>query len=116
MQKTEGWKHVPGTPAYRKGVVALIKRARAEGRRAASVYEYANGAASLRFWIGAQPKATRPFCGAKTRAGSACCARVVEGRKRCRLHGGLSTGPKTAAGRQSIVASNKRRSQPGKIG
>ncbi|WP_367647925.1 HGGxSTG domain-containing protein [Ruegeria arenilitoris] len=40
------------------------------------------------------PKSERPTCGAKTRAGGQCRARVVPGKRRCRLHGGLSTGPK----------------------
>src|ERR1017187_10497750 len=36
-------------------------------------------------------------CGAKTRRGTLCqCPAMANGR--CRLHGGLSTGPKTAAG------------------
>jgi len=30
----------------------------------------------------------------------------MEGKRRCRLHGGLSTGPKTAAGRAAISAAN----------
>jgi hypothetical protein len=38
-----------------------------------------------------------PRCGAKTRRGTACqCPAMRNGR--CRLHGGLSTGPKTQAG------------------
>ncbi len=40
------------------------------------------------------PKSDRPGCGAKTRAGTPCQAGVVPGKRRCRLHGGLSTGPK----------------------
>jgi glucans biosynthesis protein len=31
-------------------------------------------------------------CGAKTRAGTPCQSQPVQGRKRCRLHGGLSPG------------------------
>jgi glucans biosynthesis protein len=31
-------------------------------------------------------------CGAKTRAGSPCRRAPVQGRRRCRLHGGLSPG------------------------
>lgn len=59
-------------------------------------------------------KSKRPFCGAKTRSGGGCRARVVSREdgtlaRRCRLHGGLSTGAKTRAGRAAIVASNKRR-------
>jgi hypothetical protein len=33
-----------------------------------------------------------PRCGARTRAGTACRRPAVHGRKRCRLHGGLSPG------------------------
>jgi glucans biosynthesis protein len=33
-----------------------------------------------------------PRCGALTRAGAACQRPVIRGRKRCRLHGGLSPG------------------------
>jgi len=42
-----------------------------------------------------------PRCGAKTRRGTSCqCPAMANGR--CRLHGGLSTGPKTAAGIERI--------------
>ncbi len=34
----------------------------------------------------------RSRCGARTRAGTACQSPPVAGRKRCRLHGGLSPG------------------------
>jgi hypothetical protein len=33
-----------------------------------------------------------PRCGAKTRAGTACERPAIRGKKRCRLHGGLSPG------------------------
>jgi hypothetical protein len=39
-----------------------------------------------------------PRCGARTRKGLPCASPAVRGRKRCRLHGGRSTGPRTAAG------------------
>ena len=60
------------------------------------------------------PKSKRAQCGAKTRAGGACRATVClkpNGRpaKRCRLHGGKSTGPASQAGRDAISASNRRR-------
>lgn len=60
------------------------------------------------------PKAQRPRCGARCRDGHACRAAVVIGsdgwaRRRCRLHGGLSTGPKTTKGRAAIAESNRRR-------
>jgi hypothetical protein len=40
-------------------------------------------------------------CGAKNRRGTSCqCPAMANGR--CRLHGGLSTGPKTVAGIERI--------------
>jgi hypothetical protein len=33
-----------------------------------------------------------PRCGAKTRGGTSCQRPALRGRKRCRLHGGLSPG------------------------
>jgi len=53
-------------------------------------------------------------CGAKTRRGTPCqCGAMPNGR--CRLHGGFSTGPKTAAGIELIrraVTKHGRYSQP----
>jgi hypothetical protein len=46
---------------------------------------------------------TAPRCGAKTRKGSACLAPAMRWRKRCRLHGGKSTGPRTAEGRARML-------------
>lgn len=49
---------------------------------------------------GIPPGFTHPgLCGAKTKAGHPCRAMKVPGRKRCRWHGGLSTGPRTAEGK-----------------
>lgn len=50
-------------------------------------------------------------CGAKTRAGHPCKRRPEPERKRCRNHGGLSTGPKTQEGRLRIAAVQRRRWQ-----
>ena len=47
-------------------------------------------------------------CGAKTRAGGACQNPAIGGRNRCKLHGGLSTGPRTPEGKaRSIAAQTK---------
>ncbi|WP_353937384.1 HGGxSTG domain-containing protein [Mesorhizobium liriopis] len=51
------------------------------------------------------PKSERPRCGAKIRQGGLCAVRVVPGKMRCRLHGGLSTGPRTQEGRAKLSAS-----------
>lgn len=56
------------------------------------------------------PRDARPACGARCRDGHACTARVVWvpgealPRKRCRLHGGLSTGPRTVDGLRRSLA------------
>jgi len=43
-------------------------------------------------------------CGAKTRAGTPCRRTDIYGNGRCKLHGGLSTGPKTKAGMRRVTA------------
>jgi hypothetical protein len=53
----------------------------------------------------------RPRCCAKTRAGAPCIMRVVPGKRRCRFHGGLSTGPKTKAGRARIAEVQRQRAR-----
>jgi hypothetical protein len=64
-------------------------------------------------------RAARPLCGARCRSkgGAPCLARVCvrmtpDGAwllaTRCRLHGGLSTGPRTAAGRAACVEAGRR--------
>jgi hypothetical protein len=55
------------------------------------------------------PHKERPVCGARNRQGNPCAVRVEPGKARCRFHGGLSTGPKTAAGRARIAAAQRRR-------
>ena len=45
-------------------------------------------------------------CGAKTRSGSPCVKYPVAGKRRCRLHVELSTGPRTKEGRARIAAAN----------
>ena len=39
-----------------------------------------------------------PRCGARTRNGPPCQAPAIRGKRRCRLRGGLSTGPRTVEG------------------
>ena len=55
------------------------------------------------------PKSQRARCGARTRKDTPCQARAVSGSNRCRLHGGLSTGPRTGTGREAIAESTRRR-------
>lgn len=50
-----------------------------------------------------------PRCGARTRRGTSCVAKAIDGPGRCRHHGGLSTGAKTEAGMQRIIDAQRRR-------
>lgn len=58
----------------------------------------------------------RGICSAKTRKGTPCQAPPIWDKEedkprngRCKLHGGLSTGPKTKSGKNAIRLSNHRR-------
>lgn len=51
----------------------------------------------------------RVVCGAKTRPGHPCRNKSEPGRRRCKFHGGKSTGPKTADGRARISSAQKAR-------
>lgn len=46
-----------------------------------------------------------PRCGAKTRRGTPCKSPAMRN-GRCRMHGGASTGPRTAAGRARSARAN----------
>ena len=50
------------------------------------------------------------ICGAKTRAGTPCKQKGIYRNGRCKLHGGLSTGPRTKRGkRRSSLNQTKRK-------
>jgi len=51
----------------------------------------------------------RVICGAKTRKGAPCRMKSEPGKKRCKFHGGKSTGPRTRVGRQRIAEAQRRR-------
>lgn len=48
-------------------------------------------------------------CGARNRKGGFCFMKPIPGKKRCRFHGGLSTGPRTEEGRARCAEANRRR-------
>jgi hypothetical protein len=45
-------------------------------------------------------------CWAKTRSGGACQNPAIRNRDRCKLHGGLSTGPRTPEGKARAAAAH----------
>lgn len=44
------------------------------------------------------------ICGAKNRRGLPCQCKLLYGGGKCKFHGGLSTGPKTEAGKLASAA------------
>lgn len=48
-------------------------------------------------------------CGAKTRAGTPCRQKGIYENGRCKLHGGLSTGPRTKRGKRRASLNWKKR-------
>jgi transcriptional regulator with XRE-family HTH domain len=53
--------------------------------------------------------AAEEYCGAKIRKGLPCKAKPLQRKRRCKLHGGLSTGPRTFEGRTIIAEAQRRR-------
>lgn len=51
----------------------------------------------------------RMTCGARTRAGGECQNKSEPGKRRCKFHGGRSTGAKTPEGKARIAAAQVRR-------
>lgn len=57
--------------------------------------------------IKAKQAARRVVCGARTRTGRPCRAMSVPGKRRCKWHGGCSTGPRTIEGKARALANLK---------
>lgn len=51
----------------------------------------------------------RQTCKAMTRRGMECLLKSEPGKRRCRLHGGLSAGPKTVEGKARIAEAQRKR-------
>ncbi|WP_424543646.1 HGGxSTG domain-containing protein [Sphingopyxis granuli] len=56
------------------------------------------------------PQCSDMTCGARTRTGTPCKRRDLYRSGRCKLHGGLSTGPRTAKGKRRSARNGKRAS------
>ncbi|MBB1061859.1 HGGxSTG domain-containing protein [Marilutibacter spongiae] len=54
-------------------------------------------------------EATRRFCGARTRKGHPCRAKAEPGKRRCKWHGGRSTGPRTPEGKAKALKNLSKR-------
>lgn len=71
--------------------------------------DFARARAGVLVGCDEQVHARPVICGARTRKGTECKAKALLGKKRCRFHGGLSTGPKTTEGRKRIAAAQRKR-------
>lgn len=68
-----------------------------------------------RAWATASRTASVPFpaelqaltCGARTRAGTPCKRRDLYRSGRCKMHGGLSTGPRSSEGKAKVAANGR---------
>jgi hypothetical protein len=87
----------------RQDMAECTERWRAWGERRA--YRDIDGKVHELGWH--PPKRERPRCGARTRAGGSCKAPALPEKERCRMHGGLSTGPKTPEGKARTLAALK---------
>ena len=65
--------------------------------------------AALREKLAKAAAVARVRCGARTRKGAPCRSLSEPGRRRCRFHGGRSTGPRTQKGRERIAEAQRRR-------
>lgn len=69
-------------------------------------------AAALAAWRArhaARQARVRRICGAKTRKGTPCRCLSEPGKRRCKFHGGKSTGAKTPEGRERIAEAQRQR-------
>lgn len=54
---------------------------------------------------------SKPTCKARTRRGTVCMCKPEPGKRRCRLHGGKSTGPRTPEGKAQSSKNLQRASE-----
>jgi hypothetical protein len=47
---------------------------------------------------------SKPICGARTRKGAPCQSKLLLAGRKCKFHGGKSTGPRTPEGRAKAIA------------
>jgi hypothetical protein len=95
------WLRIQIGPSERSGTHRVAGGKRAYRGEAASCKQDLSGddlvALRRKYW---------PRCGARTRQGPPCRKAVEPGKRRCKFHGGRSTGPRTQAGRARIAAAS----------
>lgn len=75
-------------------------------------YARANDSGGIPAWLMRPTSApARVQCGARTKAGHPCRGKSIPGKRRCKWHGGCSTGPKTAEGKARALANLRQYAQ-----
>lgn len=102
-----------GAKAIAWAVFFLRRKQLTKGRWREACLEYRAAPPRLRQgldWTVAHEDA----CGARTRAGTPCKLRSVYWNGRCKFHGGLSTGPKSDAGKEQARINGRKGGRPKK--
>lgn len=98
---------IPDPPAYR--FTAPDRPHLLAAMYAAQEAAFVAQVARLKARIDAAAAKRRVICGAKTRKGTPCRAKSEPGKRRCKFHGGKSTGARTPEGRQRLSEAAHRR-------
>ena len=92
------------TPEERKIIIKAARRISEEnGRRFQAWAAAGYNRAALYQSLPWPPGFNDITCEAKTRAGTPCKQKAIYLNGRCKLHGGMSTGPKTAEGKETAA-------------
>ncbi|MEI4471508.1 helix-turn-helix transcriptional regulator [Frigidibacter sp. MR17.24] len=91
---------VPSYPSFAERMAELDRQAEAK---------FMERVARAQARVDAQAAKRRVRCGAKTRKGTPCRAKSEPGKRRCKFHGGKSTGARTPEGRQRLREAALRR-------
>ena len=60
----------------------------------------------------ANPIPSNEICGARTKRGTICQSRTLYRSGRCKNHGGMSTGPKSAEGKARVAQNARKKTKP----
>ncbi|MDZ4093628.1 MAG: HGGxSTG domain-containing protein [Paracoccaceae bacterium] len=63
----------------------------------------------MRAWEAQHAATARARCAATTRKGTPCLCMSLPGKRRCKFHGGMSTGARTLKGKARIAEAQLRR-------
>lgn len=109
------WEHKPGNHNLSKGTPAKMRKALRVKLPKPQPIEWDEATerqiAKLFPWYRPRPSIKRVVCGAKTRSanGSPCRNLSEPGKRRCKYHGGRSTGPRTPEGKARLSAAMRER-------